>query len=335
MSENVIFCYSGTGNCLDMAKTIARELGDTDIILMRREPAVTDVRDAKRVGFVFPCYGGGLPGGVEESLRKIRVGLTAYTFGVCQYAGYMGSGLHKLNSIIPLTYWAGVSHQCSCIWLFPHTLMMPPISPEKAQKRSEEKAMQIAIDALSFKRRKQPPKMSVNAVESAAWPLLSKLKGRKLKASDACIGCGQCAKLCPKGKVQGIDYSAVSVEKARKVNARAIAAGRCNVQQASVTELPFEAEQFDVATAFETVYFWPELAQNFREVYRVLKPGGIFFICNEANGETAKDDKWTQIINGMTIYTDTALKAYLEQAGFCKIQNHKNKKGWLCVTAQK
>ena len=69
--------------------------------------------------------------------------------------------------------------------------------------------------------------------------------------------------------------------------------------------------------------------------YRVLKPGGIFFICNEANGETTKDDKWTQIIDGMTIYTDTALKEYLEQAGFCQIQSHKNKKGWLCITAQK
>ena len=154
-------------------------------------------------------------------------------------------------------------------------------------------------------------------------------------------GCGGGAniktllKLCPKGKVQGIDYSAVSVKKARKVNASAIAAGRCAVQQASVAELPFEAEQFDVVTAFETVYFWPELAQNFREVYRVLKPGGIFFICNEANGETAKDDKWTQIINGMTIYTDADLKVYLEQAGFGKVQSHKNKKGWLCVTAQK
>ena len=130
-------------------------------------------------------------------------------------------------------------------------------------------------------------------------------------APDAMVldcGCGGGAniktllKRCPKGKVQGIDYSAVSVEKARKVNASAIAAGRCAVRQASVAELPFEAEQFDVATAFETVYFWPELAQNFREVYRVLKPGGTFFICNEANGETAKDDKWTQIINGMTIY---------------------------------
>ena len=153
-------------------------------------------------------------------------------------------------------------------------------------------------------------------------------------------GCGGGAniktllKLCPKGRVQGIDYSAVSVEKARKVNARAIAAGRCNVQQASVTELPFEAEQFEVVTAFETVYFWPELAQNFREVYRVLEPGGVFFICNEANGETTKDDKWTQIIDGMTIYKDSQLKAFLEQAGFQNIQIHK-RKNWLCVTAQK
>ena len=71
------------------------------------------------------------------------------------------------------------------------------------------------------------------------------------------------------------------------------------------------------------------------DLERVLKPGGIFFICNEANGETTKDDRWTQIINGMTIYTDTALKEYLEKAGFCQLQSHKNKKGWLCVTAQK
>ena len=153
-------------------------------------------------------------------------------------------------------------------------------------------------------------------------------------------GCGGGAnikrllKLCPKGKVQGIDYSAVSVEKARKVNAGAIAAGQCTVQQASVAELPFEAEQFDVVTAFETVYFWPELAQNFREVYRVLKPGGTLLICNESNGDTDKDKKWTEIIGGMTIYKDIELKAYLEQAGFHDVQIHK-KKSWLCITARK
>ena len=162
-------------------------------------------------------------------------------------------------------------------------------------------------------------------------------------APDAMVldcGCGGGAnikkllKLCPKGRVQGIDYSAVSVEKARKVNAGAIAAGQCTVQQASVAELPFEAEQFDVVTAFETVYFWPELAQNFREVYRVLKPGGTLLICNESNGDTDKDKKWTEIIGGMTIYKDAELKTYLEQAGFHDVQIHK-KKSWLCITAWK
>ena len=73
MKENVIFCYSGTGNCLDMAKNIAKSLGDTDIIMMRKYPAVTDVRGAKRVGFIFPCYGGGLPGHVERYLYDIKV----------------------------------------------------------------------------------------------------------------------------------------------------------------------------------------------------------------------------------------------------------------------
>ena len=79
----------------------------------------------------------------------------------------------------------------------------------------------------------------------------------------------------------------------------------------------------------------PQPENALAEIKRVLKPGGVFFICNEANGETTKDDKWTHIIDGMTIYTDTALKAYLEQAGFCQFQSHKNKKGWLCVTARK
>jgi len=86
MSENVIFCFSGTGNCLDIAKNIAKRMGDTDIIMMRKAPAVTDVSAAKRIGFVFPCYAGGLPGDVEKYAKTIKVNPKAYTFGVCSYA---------------------------------------------------------------------------------------------------------------------------------------------------------------------------------------------------------------------------------------------------------
>lgn len=154
-------------------------------------------------------------------------------------------------------------------------------------------------------------------------------------------GCGGGAnirtllKKCPKGIVKGIDYSAVSAEQARKRNADAIQAGRCAVWQGSVEQIIFAKDWFDAVTAFETVYFWPNLHRCFREVYRVLKPGGTFLICNECSGDTDKDDKWTRKIGGMTIYRDVQLKAVLEQAGFCDIQIHKNNRGWLCVMAVK
>ena len=51
--------------------------------------------------------------------------------------------------------------------------------------------------------------------------------------------------------------------------------------QGSVEHMNFTDASFDVVTAFETVYFWPGLPKCFQEVYRVLKPGGIFLICNE------------------------------------------------------
>ena len=72
-------------------------------------------------------------------------------------------------------------------------------------------------------------------------------------------------KKCPQGIVKGIDYSPVSVEKSKKVNEAAIAEGRCAVLQGSVADMVFADDWFDTITAFETVYFWPDLLQCFRE----------------------------------------------------------------------
>ena len=202
MSKNVIFCYSGSGNCLDIAKNIAKRLGDTDIVMMRAEPEVKDVRGAKRVGFVFPCYAGGLPGDVEKFVSELRVDPESYTFGVVSYAGYPGVGMAKINAIVPLDYWAGISHQCSCIWLMPHTLMLPMLDASRAQARSEKLAAKIADDVLYVKHLSGCPLSNpVNALEAKAWPMLSGKKAAKMTVTDSCVGCGQCARLCPRGNI--------------------------------------------------------------------------------------------------------------------------------------
>lgn len=215
MSKNVIFCFSGSGNCLDIAKTIAGELGDTDIVMMRSEPAVKDVRDARRVGFVFPCYGGGLPGDVEKYVSQLQISPNAYTFGVCSCAAYLGTGLYKVDEIIHLDYWAKITHQCSCIWLFPHGLMMPMLPADKAQSRAEKLAKAVAGEILSARRRdRRPPNNPLNVVESNMWPTLSAQKGAKMRANASCIGCGQCVTLCPKGNI-------------RLENGKAVIGGNC------------------------------------------------------------------------------------------------------------
>ena len=153
-------------------------------------------------------------------------------------------------------------------------------------------------------------------------------------------GCGGCAnirtllKKCPKGIVKGIDYSAVSAEQARKRNADAIQAGRCAVWQGSVEQIIFASGWFDAVTAFETVYFWPDLPKSFREIRRVLRPGGTLLICNECSGDAPGDEAWTKKIAGMRIYPAAELQRLLEQAGFRRIQIHKTSR-WLCLTAQK
>ena len=58
----------------------------------------------------------------------------------------------------------------------------------------------------------------------------------------------------------------------------------------------------------------------------------------KSDGDTDKDEKWTKIITGMTIYkASTELKAYLEQAGFhVTVQAYKSEDGLRpCVAAKK
>ena len=174
MAENILYVYSGSGHCLDMAKTIAKMLGDTDIVLMRSYPAITDARGAKRVGFIFSCMAGGLPGDVESYVKDIQIAPDAYKFAVEQYAGYLGCGLRKLDDIVGLDYWDGISNHSTAIWLMPHVLTFPPTTPELAQERIDRGLSQVEDGVIILMHDQKFNFKTVEALETIIPELLSR-----------------------------------------------------------------------------------------------------------------------------------------------------------------
>lgn len=138
------------------------------------------------------------------------------------------------------------------------------------------------------------------------------------------------------GAVAGVDYSPTAMEETTKFNKSAVERGECTVAQGSVSELPFENNHFDLVTAFETVYFWPELTQDFAEVLRVLRPGGRFLIFNATDGLTKEHESWAEQIEGMRIYAADELCATLRVAGFEEpAVDSCEGKSWIRVIARK
>ncbi len=156
------------------------------------------------------------------------------------------------------------------------------------------------------------------------------------------IGCGGGANIArllaasPDGHVTGVDYSEVSVKASRKENADAIRAGRCTVEQENVREMSFADESFDLAAAFETIYFWPDIAESFAQVFRVLKNGGTFFICNETDGDAEEGYRWAEEIEGMEIYKESDIVDLLGRAGFEDIAVERDpERHWICFRSRK
>ncbi|MGA7523436.1 MAG: class I SAM-dependent methyltransferase [Acidobacteriaceae bacterium] len=160
------------------------------------------------------------------------------------------------------------------------------------------------------------------------------------------IGCGggrtlqKLAAAAPQGKVFGIDHSDASVAASRNANAQAIARGQVDVRHGSVSELPWPDATFDLVTAVETHFFWPNLPGDVREILRVLKPGGTLILIAEVytgSGTTVSKmaEKYSHV-SGMTLLTADEHRALLADGGFTAVQIFEDhQKGWITAFGQR
>ncbi len=160
------------------------------------------------------------------------------------------------------------------------------------------------------------------------------------------VGCGggrtlsKLAAIAAQGKVYGVDYSEESVAASKSINAQSIAAGRVEVRQGSVSQLPFSDSMFDLVTAVETHFWWPDLHTDMREIFRVLKPGGKFIIIAEvyrgANTMASKLAEKYASRTGMTLLSVDEHRELFANGGYSDVQViEKHGKGWICGIGRK
>jgi ubiquinone/menaquinone biosynthesis C-methylase UbiE len=81
------------------------------------------------------------------------------------------------------------------------------------------------------------------------------------------------------GFVAGVDLSDVMVRQATRYNLDLIVAGRAELCQGSVADLPYECGRFTKVLAVNNYQFWPDAELNLEEMRRVMREGGLVVIC--------------------------------------------------------
>src|SRR5262245_41265369 len=158
------------------------------------------------------------------------------------------------------------------------------------------------------------------------------------------VGCGggrtiqKLAAIATEGMVCGIDYAEGSVAACCGKNAQLIEAGRVEIQQASVSQLPFPDDKFDLVTAVETQYYWPDMVKDMKEILRVLKPGGTLIVIAESY-KGGRYDKLQGLGMGLLRSTRLSVDEHRElfsTAGYTDVQMFEERnKGWICGIGRK
>jgi len=158
------------------------------------------------------------------------------------------------------------------------------------------------------------------------------------------VGCGggrtiqKLAALAPHGRLFGVDYAPGSLAASRARNRQLVDVGRVSIQEASVSHLPFADNTFDLVTAVETQYYWPDLAGDMREILRVLKPGGTLLVIAESykqGSANALHRPVMKLLRSANLSVEDQ-RALFSSAGYTNVEIFEEPaKGWICVAGKK
>jgi ferredoxin len=198
MQENLIYCFTGTGNSLQAAREIKELTGDTEILPILPHKETYSPVKYKRIGFVFPVYFWGLPLQVNEFLESLDISNNkdTYYFTIVTCGAVAGNAFAMINQ--KLTGKGAYLH-------YARKIKMPdnyiPIYTAK-DLTEDDKNKYNAIIKEAAKEILENKK-----IKTGKGTLLAKVIHNKARSSfpngdknfivENCTGCGICAAVCP------------------------------------------------------------------------------------------------------------------------------------------
>lgn len=202
--KRIILYFTGTGNCLYVARQLAKD--GTELLsipqLMKQQKFEIE---ADEIGLVYPIYGHMPPYMVRQFIGKATL-KAAYKFAILTY------GARKCDAV---EIWDGISRKAGNAFDYIRTLIMvdnwlPNFDMNEQiliDKHIPENLQQISADLAARKQWHEPVTEEEREMHRGfmAYTGLNPDTGFLMKSelcftvTDACIGCGACVSVCPRG----------------------------------------------------------------------------------------------------------------------------------------
>lgn len=202
--RRIIFYFTGTGNCLYIARQLAGEDGEVLSIPQMVKHGKYEF-EADEIGIVYPIYGHMPPNMVREFIGKARLE-AGYKFAVLTYGARKcdaveiwdrisrkaGNGFDYIGTIIMVDNWLPNFDMNEQIRIDKHI-------PENLQKIKEDIAAQRRWHEPVTEEERQIHRdfLARTGLDPEVGFLMKSEKS--FTVTDACISCGICTYVCPRG----------------------------------------------------------------------------------------------------------------------------------------
>jgi len=215
--KTVIYYFSATGNSLEMARNLAAELGNCEIVSIAkaiRNPTVETT--AENIGIIFPVYAWGLPRIVTDFIEKISVNKPRYVFAVATCVAISGNTLFELKTTLKskgIHLNAGFVVKANSSSLMKlnslDNIIMRLDSKREKLKNSAERLHEIAMEIKKQRNHKlESSDWAANVFGSMFHSMgikAFKTKDKEFMVKPECSKCGTCVKVCPRENIENTD----------------------------------------------------------------------------------------------------------------------------------